>query len=189
MSQQTPIASHLVLSLPTHFQPKTSKPDSNEQGKIAPRISVSYKIDCLSGFIPFAVLTLTNQTISSLARLDSWISIVVQNLITKTIRGSSRQKQYVDVFRKLLQLDTNHNICTGCGFVDFRSPKKFELQKHSTIHPSISENVMLSQLIGTELLSATIHPDAKFSSLSRVNGGFNTFDLILAHSKPGPKQS
>lgn len=46
--------------------------------------------------------TLTDGKMVFLARLDAWISKAVQNVTTESIRGGGRQKQYGDVFGKLL---------------------------------------------------------------------------------------
>lgn len=73
---------------------------------------------------PFAGSTLKAVIILSRARLDSWMSAVLQNLTTKNIRGGSRKMQYCAVFGKFLQMATNHIIGTLRRFDSYWEPQE-----------------------------------------------------------------
>lgn len=108
-----------------------------------------------SGLHPFAGSRRTDGTVFSFSRLDPWISTVVQKLTIENIRGSSRKKQYGNVFGMLLPLAATRTMQTARLFVDYWDPKELATQKMN--HPSISENMMLTQWKRRKLLSSILH--------------------------------
>lgn len=98
-------SSHSDLIVPTHI-PGRTPPTPNHTLMNKLRLFIKYgsliKYNIFSGFNHSADLTLTDGTIFFLAKFNAWIYTVIQNLNTKNINDSGRQKQQGEVFAKLL---------------------------------------------------------------------------------------
>lgn len=123
MSKQNSIC---IIANAISFKNLHNPNQSNHALMIELKIFVSWSLtiyDIFSNFNPSTGPIHTDVTILLLARLDALISTIVQNLNTENVRGYSRQKQFRDVFSKLLQFPTSHIIGTVCRFVDYWNPK------------------------------------------------------------------
>lgn len=109
--------------------------------------------------------------IFSLTRSDSWVSTVVQTLNTKISHHHTAQKQYRDLFDRVLQLPTKQIVDT-VRWSGFGEPQELYIpnQQGSRWHPKGRGHIYPHSLSIDE---------TKSTWLSAAVGGFNTMNCTL----------